>query len=381
MLISYKKGIVGVLILAISMLHFDALTGKLSNELLHSELYFFPILLAGLWFGLKGGSIAAMISSIVCTFQFFILDAFDNVLTALISQILVFVSVGLFVGYMVERQERSRKERDSIKTKLMEERLQQRAFKIELETASKIQSLFRPKLPSLGSGSQVWAFSQPAKSVGGDLFDVIPMEGNSWLVYVADVSDKGLPAALIMAALWTHIRTEVHLHEDMGKLLTALNKPFHDLVADEGYFATVLIGRYWPETGKLEYANAGHPPPIKFGPNRFELVDGQRYMSLGVFEDSKYECHVTFLAKEDAIFFMTDGITEAMDNIEPQECLNRIYQEIKTNPPVRPGTDLLDLIQSCGHQPDQSDDLTLLAIWRKSETSNDHTHDIPAAKV
>ena len=104
-------------------------------------------------------------------------------------------------------------------------------------------------------------------------------------------------------------------------------------------------------------------------------------MSLGVFEDSKYESHVTFLGIEDAIFFMTDGITEAMENFEPQECLNRIYQNIKTEPPVRAETDLLDLIRSCGHQPDQSDDLTLLAIWRESETSILHTDDIIAAKV
>jgi len=379
--VNYKVFTISFLILAISMLHFDALTGKLSNELLHSELYFFPILLSGLWFGIKGGFIAAIISSIVCTFHFFVLDAFDDVLTALISQILVFVSVGLFIGWMVERQERSRKERDVIKTKLMKERLQQRAIKIELKTAKKIQSLFRPKLPSLGSGSQVWAFSQPAKSVGGDLYDVIPMKGNSWLVYVADVSDKGLPAALIMAALWYHIRSEVNLHEDVGKFLTALNKPFYDLVAKEGYFATVLIGRYWPETGKLEYANAGHPPPMIIGPDRFELVDGKRYMSLGVFEDSKYESHETFLDMKEAIFFMTDGVTEAMDNMESQKSLDRIYQNLKTRPPCGPEADLLDLIRSCGHQPDQSDDLTLLAIWRESETSVVYTNDITATKV
>ena len=86
----YKKVIVGLLILAIAVVHFDALKGRLSNELLHSELYFFPILLAGFWFGLKGGLIAALISSSICTFHFIILDAFDSVYTALILQILVF---------------------------------------------------------------------------------------------------------------------------------------------------------------------------------------------------------------------------------------------------------------------------------------------------
>ena len=137
----YKKVLVILFILAISLLQFDALTGKLGNELLHSELYFFSILLAGFWFGLKGGLIAALISSAICTFHFIIFDAFGGIYMALIVQILVFLAVGLFLGWMVDRREQSRKEKDLIQTKLMEERLQQQAIQIELETATKIRSL------------------------------------------------------------------------------------------------------------------------------------------------------------------------------------------------------------------------------------------------
>ncbi|MFH1821328.1 MAG: GAF domain-containing protein, partial [Methanobacteriota archaeon] len=92
------------------------------------------------------------------------------------------------------------------RSKLLEDRLKQQKFQIQLETASKIQSLFWPELPEMGADSHVWAISVPAAFVGGDLYDLIPMTDGSWMIYVADVSDKGLPAALIMVALWSKIR-------------------------------------------------------------------------------------------------------------------------------------------------------------------------------
>src|SRR5512136_1806840 len=79
-------------------------------------------------------------------------------------------------------------------------------LKFQLETATKIQSLFWPKMPELEGGSHIWGISVPAAYVGGDFYDVIPLSDGSLLAYVADVSDKGVPAALIMAALSTKIR-------------------------------------------------------------------------------------------------------------------------------------------------------------------------------
>ena len=95
-----------------------------------------------------------------------------------------------------------------MRSRFLELRLTQERMRVELEAAADIQSLFWPRLPELGAGSHVWAVSKPAKFVGGDVYDVIRMPDESWLVYVADVADKGLPAALIMAALSTRIRSE-----------------------------------------------------------------------------------------------------------------------------------------------------------------------------
>lgn len=94
-----------------------------------------------------------------------------------------------------------------IRARLLEQRIERERFRTELKAAADIQQLFWPKMPELGAGSHVWAHSEPAASVGGDLYDVIPMPDESWLVYVADVAGKGLPAALMMAALSAKIRS------------------------------------------------------------------------------------------------------------------------------------------------------------------------------
>ena len=135
------------------------------------------------------------------------------------------------------------------RSRLVEERIEQERFQAELKAAAKIQELFWPKIPELGEGSHVWAFSQPAASVGGDLYDVIPMPDGSWLVYVADVAGKGLPAALIMAALSAKIRSEAPLHGEVDKLLANVNNAMYELMSEEGFFATMVLSKYWPRAG------------------------------------------------------------------------------------------------------------------------------------
>jgi sigma-B regulation protein RsbU (phosphoserine phosphatase) len=132
-----------------------------------------------------------------------------------------------------------------IRSRLLETKLAQQKMEVQLGAAAKIQALFWPRLPKLPAGSHVWGVSLPAAFVGGDLYDVIPMRDGSWVLYVADVSDKGLPAALIMVTLWSRIRAEAGLHSDVEKLIEAVNDAMVDLMAEEGFFATIILGRYW----------------------------------------------------------------------------------------------------------------------------------------
>jgi len=251
-----------------------------------------------------------------------------------------------------------------IRSRLLAARLRQQRFKIQLEAASKIQSLFWPKLPEMGTGSNVWAISVPAAFVGGDLYDFISMQDGSWVIYVADVADKGLPAALIMVALWSRIRSEALLHEDVDRLLETVNNAMVELMAEEGFFATIIMGRYWPATGKMQLACGGHLPPlwIKRDGLRDSLdIEGP---SLGIIPRADYEKEEIILSPGESILFLTDGVTEAENEQNELFGHHRLVERIqKTNKPPW-GNGILDAINAWQGTAKASDDLTVLEIWR-----------------
>lgn len=107
---SFKQYVIVILIAGISLLHFIPLTGWPGTHLLHRELYFFPILLAGFWFGTLGGLMASLCVSMVYVFQFAVSGVLKDVVEAIGFQVAVFMAVGLLLGWMVDRQVRRRKE-------------------------------------------------------------------------------------------------------------------------------------------------------------------------------------------------------------------------------------------------------------------------------
>jgi len=253
-----------------------------------------------------------------------------------------------------------------IRARLLDERLKQQKVQIQIETAAKIQSLFRRKPPEIGSGSHIWAVSLPAGFVGGDLYDMIPMRDDSWLIYVADVSDKGLPAALVMAALWSRIRSEAPKHETVGKLLEALNAIMFDLLAEEGFFATIILGKYWPASGQMEIALGGHQSAIKIFKNECENITEKRGPSLGIMPSATFEEESVSLSQGQSILLVTDGVTEALNergDLFGQQRLNE-YLKDADGPPWGPG--LLNAVKRWRGLADASDDLTILEIWQES---------------
>jgi sigma-B regulation protein RsbU (phosphoserine phosphatase) len=251
-----------------------------------------------------------------------------------------------------------------IRSRLLEHRIEQERFQAELKAAAKIQKLFWPKMPELGVGSHVWGFSEPAASVGGDLYDVIPMPDESWLVYVADVAGKGLPAALMMAALSAKIRSIAPLHNEVNKLLAHVNKEMHELMSEEGFFATMVLSKYWPGTGRVQTARAGHPNPlwvINHGVRPLPKLHG---ISIGIEFGTEYEKTEFVLSPGEAILFVTDGITEAENEGSELFGNDRLtdYFEAANGPPWAEG--LLERIGSWRGSAAMNDDLTIVEIWR-----------------
>jgi serine phosphatase RsbU (regulator of sigma subunit) len=251
-----------------------------------------------------------------------------------------------------------------IRSRLLETQLEQQRFKIELEAASQIQELFRPECPDMGGGSSAWAVSLPAAFVGGDLYDLIPMPDGSWLTYVADVCGKGLPAALIMVALWARIRSEALVHEEVDRVLDGVNDAMYSLMAKEGFFATIILGKYWPETGKIQLVRGGHIPPLLVGEDGFGNVPELKGIPLGIVPKPEFETKEITLEPGQSIIFITDGVTEARNERDELFGGYGLSEHIKTASGPPWGRILFEEVNAWRGSAGVSDDLTILEIWR-----------------
>ena len=234
----------------------------------------------------------------------------------------------------------------------------------QLETATKVQSLFWPDIPELSGGSHIWAVAVPAAYVSGDLYDVIPLPDGSLLAYVADVSDKGVPAALVMAALSTRIRSEARNHYGIDTLLETVNNRLHSLTSEEGFFATIALVRYWPDNGKTQLALAGHLQPlwiVEGGIGQGPQLNG---ISLGITPGVRYEKKEISLSAGESILLFSDGVVEAENEDHELFGNERLVDFIKDAKGPPWGKELLDFISTWRGSSNASDDLTILEIWR-----------------
>jgi sigma-B regulation protein RsbU (phosphoserine phosphatase) len=192
------------------------------------------------------------------------------------------------------------------------------------------------------------------------------MPDGSWLAYVADVAGKGLPAALIMAALSAKIRSIAPLHNEINTLLAHVNKEMHELMSEEGFFATMVLGRYWPRTGRVHIARAGHPYPLWVVNRRFRELPKLDGISLGVDYGTEYEKTEFVLSPGEAILFITDGVTEAENEESELFGNDRLtdYFEVADGPPW--AKNLVERIDSWRGNAAMNDDLTIMEIWRDS---------------
>ncbi len=251
-----------------------------------------------------------------------------------------------------------------IRSRLLEAQLKQQRLRIELEAASQIQSQFCPECPEMEGGSNAWAVSLPAAFVGGDLYDIIPMPDGSWLVYVADVCGKGLPAALVMVALWARIRSEALVQQEVDKMLESVNSAMYSLLAKEGFFATIIVGKYWPATGRMQLVRGGHLFPLWLVGKGLGKIPELSGISLGVVPSPVYETEEIIIEPGQSILFITDGVTEARNESDELFASNRLpeYVKMANGPPW--GSKLLNEIQTWRANAEITDDLTILEIWR-----------------
>ena len=251
---------------------------------------------------------------------------------------------------------------------LQQEAVKSERMEQELQLAREIQTTFLPdRLPEL-LGWDISVKWQPARQVGGDFYDFLMLDGEQIGFVIADVADKGMPAALFMTLIRTLIRAAAKEKTSPAAVLRQVNEL---LVPDSkhGMFVTVFYAVFSLNSGIMVYANAGHNPPIIKQVEREELIELTRTsMALGIFSDILVEEREILLHPGDWMLLYTDGVTEAFSAKEEMFGTDRLfkllsdYQFKSSNELIERIEDtILDFIRGT----DLSDDLTVAAISRK----------------
>ncbi len=239
-------------------------------------------------------------------------------------------------------------------------------YEQELEVARLIQQHFLPKeLPEL-PGWQVAAYYRPAREVGGDFYDVIPLPDGRVGFVVGDVTDKGVPAALVMSATRSVLRAAVQRLIEPGPVLERMND---HLCPDmpEKMFVTCLYGVLDPDTGRLRFANAGHDVPyVKTAHGVRELR--ARGMPLGLMPDMSYEEREATLAPGESVLLHSDGIVEAHDSEGQMYGFPRLKETVAAAPGGQRLIDrvLRELEAFTGPDAEQEDDITMVTLERSA---------------
>ena len=256
------------------------------------------------------------------------------------------------VGQLVRQQENEARQR---------ERIEQ-----ELKVAQLIQQQFLPKsVPDLPTWSLA-AFYRPARTVGGDFYDFVELPDGRVLVVVGDVTDKGVPAALVMASTHALLRSNATRLTSPGAVLAAVN----DLLCEDipaHMFVTCLVMVLEPATGNVVFANAGHNLPYLRGAEGVQELRATG-MPLGLMPGMSYEESKAVIEPGGCLLLHSDGLAEAHDAKREMFGFPRLA-EIASRPVS--GERLIDLClseleQFTGPGVEQEDDITLVTLERRA---------------
>ena len=179
----------------------------------------------------------------------------------------------------------------------------------ELRVARLIQQTLLPREIPMLPGWQLASYYQPARAVGGDFYDFLPFEDGRLGLIIGDVTDKGVPAALVMATTRSILRSAARSELSPGTALERTNDLLHDDIPPK-MFVTCLYAILNPATGRLVYANAGHDLPYQRHDDSVSELRATG-MPLGLMPGMRYEEKETTLCPGDSLLLYSDGLVEA----------------------------------------------------------------------
>jgi sigma-B regulation protein RsbU (phosphoserine phosphatase) len=236
----------------------------------------------------------------------------------------------------------------------------------ELRVAREIQAKLLPARAPAVRGYEIACIGVPAQSVGGDYYDVIPLDGDRLALCVADVSGKGMPAALLMANLQATIRSQALADAAPAECVRRSNRLlFHS--TDARRFATCFYGLLDLRTGALRYANAGHDRPLLVRRDGARVPLDTGGLILGMIEDESYEEAAITLEPGDLLLLFSDGITESfspLDRLFGMEGLEATVARARHGSAQEIVDAIMGAVSEHASGRAQTDDMTLVALRR-----------------
>ncbi len=235
----------------------------------------------------------------------------------------------------------------------------------ELVAGKRVQQALTPEPSPAVPGWQLWIYSRPANDVGGDLVDFLRQSENRFGIALADVSGKGLQAALIMAKLQATLKALASDYDSLGKLITKLNAIVHrDGLPNS--FASLVYAEITADSGALRFVNAGHLPPIVLRAEGLEEMQ-KGEAALGLMASTQYAERKLELQSGDVFLAYSDGLTEASNErgeFFGSERLLKRLRLLRGSSPDAIGKALLGEIDFFVSDAPPNDDISLVILKR-----------------
>jgi serine phosphatase RsbU (regulator of sigma subunit) len=234
----------------------------------------------------------------------------------------------------------------------------------ELDVARAIQASLMPESAPIIPRCTVASYWEAARQVSGDFYDFLELPNGSWGIAIADVADKGVPAALFMALSRTILRTVAFNRVRPSEVLERSNTLIYGDTSSD-LFVTVFYAIWEPETRILEYANGGHNPPLLIradGKSRELTTKG---IALGVIEEVKISHKKVKLHPGDTVIFYTDGVTEAMNEDFDEfgtDRLSMVAKNMRNRSAVEIVSGITQAVDEHAGDTSQFDDVTLVVM-------------------
>ena len=252
--------------------------------------------------------------------------------------------------------------------------LENERISAEIALASRIQLAMLPSVfPPFPDRPEIdiYACMDPVRKVGGDFYDFFFVDDDHLCLVIADVSGKGIPAALFMMASKIVLadsakmgKSPSQILEDMNAVIFANNR--------EDMFVTVWVGILEVSTGRLTAANAGHEYPVLMNGNgQFALLKDDHGLVIGVLPRQKYKEYTLQLSPGAKLFVYTDGVIEATCDNGELFGITRMVEALNRNPDADPKQVLSGIrkaVDDFAHGAEQADDLTMMCLEFKGKT-------------